>query len=165
MLVILYSNLRTYITLACLLALASSLVGCLPNRESTKSKSTLDSYCLMHQEACKWQDLSSPGLLWEVNIEQETNNRLFKLTVVAPKSFQEDSLTLTWRGLDMYLGVYPRRLNYQKSTSEGRLYTKQMSLPLCSLDPLMSWQLQLSSGSTLIETPFKLVYSRPQPQR
>lgn len=120
-----------------------------------------DAQCWLQQQVCQWQDIRSPEDFWQVQLEQEPHYRLFELTVAAPQSFQEDSLTLTWRGLDMELGVYPRRLQYQSSTPEARLYSLQMSLPLCSVDQQMSWQLELSHEETPILAPFTLVYTRP----
>lgn len=142
-----------------LLLLLSSLSACLSDVKTTGIPEQLTgTACVLNDQTCSWPDTQSPQEQWQVLLEQETDFRLFNLSIHAPLAFEGQTLTLTWTGLEMYLGYYPRLLDLQKTTDKFQLFSQQMSLPICATDAKMHWKLELSANGQPIKTPFTLVF-------
>lgn len=148
------------LTKACCLSLMlSSQVACQPQvQDATTSEPLAKKTCVLNNQTCVWSDPTSNEDQWQVHLEQAPGFRLFNLTINAPKNFNAKTLTITWSGLDMYLGYYPRLLDLHNTTEETHIFSRQMSLPICSVETQMPWKLELSSNGKNIEMPFTLVY-------
>jgi hypothetical protein len=149
------------LTKACCLSLMlSSQMACQPKaQDATTSEPQTNTACVLNNQTCVWSDPASPEDQWQVRLEQELDSRLFNLSINAPRDFKAQTLTITWSGLDMYLGYYPRLLDLHNTTEETSIFSRQMSLPICSVETQMPWKLELSSNGKNIEMPFTLVYT------
>ena len=146
---------RAALQVTVVVALAALLIGC---DQDSRNEPLADTGCYLTESVCEWPaEATDPE--WRVRVSShEGASRTLQMTVTAPEGFRESRMIAVWRGRDMYMGEYPMVLS-KMDNGNGRVrYQTVATLPVCTVDPTMVWEIRLQGASEPIRPPVRLWY-------
>ncbi|WP_404362609.1 hypothetical protein [Marinobacter sp.] len=138
--------------------LAGAVLGprWLMSDSGTNESSSGSQACDLLAGYCEWQ---WAGDQWVASLTTTGVDDRLQLRLQGPPTSRR--MTAVLRGESMYLGEYPIPL-VRNGPDSG--WTGSFTVPLCAVDPMMTWRVDFHQGSELVPldgSPEKLVFTAP----